>query len=65
MPTKTTPAARNDSTFRASRRTPAIKPGRQLRPYPDLATLSPAKLALVHALAACYKQRTKQAEPAA
>jgi hypothetical protein len=62
---KTTPAARSDSTFKARRRAPAVKPGRQLRPYPDLATLTPAQSALVRALAACYKPRVKQAEPAA
>jgi hypothetical protein len=62
---KTTPAARNDSTFRARRRATAVKPGRQLRPYPDLAMLSPAQSALVRALAACYKPRAKQAEPSA
>lgn len=65
MPKTNTPAARNDSTFKARRRAPAVKPGRKARAYPDLATLSPAQLALANALAVCYRQRARRPEPVA
>ena len=62
MPQKT-PAARSDSTFRARRRAPAVKPGRKAIRY-DLSTLTPAQLAFVRALAALHLSG-QQREPVA
>ncbi len=63
---KTTPAARNDATFKAGRRAPAVKPGRKVRPYPELSQLSAREQRLATVIAEIYSSTSHASkEPAA